>query len=151
MDVFINLMGILSQCVHGGSDGKESACNTGDPGSIPGSRRSTGGGNGYPLQYSCLESSVDRGAQRAIVHGVSKESEMTEQLNTFVFHFHIKCQVHLNKGWKKTHKRKKFTHHLRSLLEDIRIWKINKLCDRTCMSFGGGDGEKAKEVAKRKI
>ena len=42
MDVFINLMGILSQCVHGGSDGKESACNAGDAGSNPGSGRSPG-------------------------------------------------------------------------------------------------------------
>ena len=89
MDVFINLMGILSQCIHGGSDGKESACNAGDPGSIPGSRTSPGGGNGYPLQYSSLESSVDRGAQRAIVHGVSKESEVTEQLNLLLFFIFI--------------------------------------------------------------
>ena len=42
-------------------DGKESACNVGDPGSIPGSGRSSEEGNGSPLQYSCLESSVDRG------------------------------------------------------------------------------------------
>ena len=42
------------------SDGKESACNAGDPGSIPGSGRSPGEGNGYPLLYSCLENSMDR-------------------------------------------------------------------------------------------
>ena len=54
------------------SDGKESACNTGDPGSIPGSRRFPGEGNGYPLQYSCLENSVDRGAWRATVPGIAK-------------------------------------------------------------------------------
>ena len=46
----------------GGSDGKESACNVGYPGSIPGSERSPGEENGYPLQYSCLENSIDRGA-----------------------------------------------------------------------------------------
>ena len=45
-----------------GSDGKESTCNAGDPGSIPGSGRSPGERNGYPLQYSCLENSMDRGA-----------------------------------------------------------------------------------------
>ena len=45
------------------SDGKESACNAGDPGSIPESGRSPGEGNGYPLKYSCLENSMDRGAQ----------------------------------------------------------------------------------------
>ena len=43
----------------GGSDGKASACNPGDPGSIPGSGRSPGEGNGNPLQYSCLENSMD--------------------------------------------------------------------------------------------
>ena len=45
-----------------GSDSKESTCSAGDPGSIPGSGRSPGEGNGYPLQNSCLENSVDRGA-----------------------------------------------------------------------------------------
>ena len=48
-----------------GSDGKESACSVGHPGSIPESGRSPGEGNGYPLQYSCLENSMDRGAQRS--------------------------------------------------------------------------------------
>ena len=56
----------------GGSDGKESACNVGDPGSIPGSGRSPGEVNGYPLQYSCLENPMDRGAWQATVHGVTK-------------------------------------------------------------------------------
>ena len=56
----------------GGSEGKEYACNAGDPGSIPVSQRSPGGWNGYPLQYSCLENSVGRGAGRAAVHGVVK-------------------------------------------------------------------------------
>ena len=56
----------------GGLDGKESACNTGDPGSIPGLRVSPGEQNGYPLQYSCLESYMDRGAWRATVHGATK-------------------------------------------------------------------------------
>ena len=51
----------------GGSDGKESLCNEGDPGSIPGSGRSPGEANGYTLQYSCLENSMDRGAWQATV------------------------------------------------------------------------------------
>ena len=55
----------------GGSDSKESACNAGDPGPIPGSGRSPGEGIGYPLQYSCLENSMDRGAWWAKVHGVT--------------------------------------------------------------------------------
>ena len=45
----------------GGSNGKESACNAGNAGLIPGSGRSRGDGNGYPPQYSCLENSIDRG------------------------------------------------------------------------------------------
>ena len=55
-----------------GSDGKESACNAGDPGSIPGSGRSPGEGNGNPLQYFCLQNSMDRGAWWAAVHVVAK-------------------------------------------------------------------------------
>jgi len=51
---------------------KQPACNAADPGSIPGSGRSPGEGIGYPLQYSCLESSMDRGAWKAAVHGVTK-------------------------------------------------------------------------------
>ena len=55
-----------------GSDGKESACNAGDLGLIPGSGRSPGEGNGYPLQYSCLENSMDRWAWWNTVYGVTK-------------------------------------------------------------------------------
>ena len=60
------------------SCGKESACNAGDSGLIPGSGRSPGRGNGSPLQYSCLENSTDRGAWRDTVHGVAKELDTTE-------------------------------------------------------------------------
>ena len=52
--------------------GKESACNAGDPGSIPKLGRPPGEGNGYPLQYSCLENAMDRGAWWVTVHGVAK-------------------------------------------------------------------------------
>ena len=62
----------------GASDAKESTCNVGDQGSmvqmgsIPGSGKSPGEGNGNPLQYSCLEDPMDRGAWQAAIHGVSK-------------------------------------------------------------------------------
>ena len=56
----------------GGSDGKVSAYNVGDPGSIPGSGRYPGEGNDNPLQYSCLENPMDVGAWLATVHGVAK-------------------------------------------------------------------------------
>ena len=56
----------------GGSDGKESACNAGDPASIPRLGRSPAEGNGKPLQYSCLENPMDRGAWQAAVHGVAE-------------------------------------------------------------------------------
>ena len=56
----------------GGSDGKESACNVGDSGLIPGSGRCPGEKNGYPLQYSCLENSMDRGTHWATVHGATR-------------------------------------------------------------------------------
>ena len=56
----------------GGLDGKESACNAGELNSIPGSGRALVEGNGNPLQYSWLENSIDRGAWRATVHGVTK-------------------------------------------------------------------------------
>ena len=55
----------------GGSDDKESACSAGDLGSIPGSGRSPGEGDGYPLQYSCLENPMDRRAWWATVQGVT--------------------------------------------------------------------------------
>ena len=56
----------------GGLVGKESACNAGDLGLIPGWERSSGKGNGNPLQYSCLENPMDRGAWKATVHGVTR-------------------------------------------------------------------------------
>ena len=71
----------------GGSDGKESACNAGDPGSIPGSERSPGEGKGYPLLYSCLENLTDREAWWSTVHGVWKSwTNTTEQLTLSAYH-----------------------------------------------------------------
>ena len=66
----------------GGSAGKESACNEGDLGSIPGLGRSPGEGKGYPLQHSGLENFMD-----CIVHGVAKNQTQLSNF-TFSFHFH---------------------------------------------------------------
>ena len=66
----------------GGSDCKESACNAGDLGSIPELGRSPEERNGYPLHYSCLENSIDRGAWQAIVHGFAKSQ--TRQSNKHI-------------------------------------------------------------------
>ena len=62
----------LGNRVPDGSDGKESACNVGDLGLIPGLGQSPGEGHNNPLQYSCLKNSMDRGAWQATVHGVAK-------------------------------------------------------------------------------
>ena len=62
----------MCQNIPGGSDGKESDPSTGDPGSIPGSGRTPGEGNGYPLQYSCLENFMDRGAWWATVDVITE-------------------------------------------------------------------------------
>ena len=59
-------------CLPGGSDGKESVGNAGNPAWIPGLGRSPGEGHGNPLQYSCLENLMDGGAWRATVQGVAK-------------------------------------------------------------------------------
>ena len=67
-----------------GSDGKESACNVGDLGSIPGLGRSPGERNSYPLQYSCLGNPTDRGALQATVHGVTKTgTRLRDSLSLF--------------------------------------------------------------------
>ena len=75
---------IESQGFPGGSDGKESTCNVGDLGSIPGLGRSPGEGNSYPFQCSGLENSMDRGAWRAAVIWVA---ESQTRLSNFHFHF----------------------------------------------------------------
>ena len=65
----------------GGSVGKKLPANAGDAGSIRGSGRPPGEGNGHPLQHSCLGNPVDGGAWRVVAHGVIKESDTTERLN----------------------------------------------------------------------
>ena len=85
---------MLHKCIYiyegfpDGSDGKESAFNTGDLRSIPGSRRSPGEGNGCPLQHSRLENSMNRGAWWATVSGVTIESDTTERRTLYLGHTH---------------------------------------------------------------
>ena len=67
----LSLSFYLCKAFPGGSVGEESACNAGDVGSVPGLGRSPGEWNGNPLQYSCLENTMDRGALWATVHGVT--------------------------------------------------------------------------------
>ena len=74
----------------GGSDGKESTCNAGDAGLIPGSGISRREGNSYPLQYSCLDNSVDRGAWWATVHGVTERWTLE---STSPFCFSAQCRT----------------------------------------------------------
>ena len=87
---------LLVQCYYGRPsdlDGKESTCSAGDLGLIPGSGRSPREGNDYPLQYSCLENSMDRGAwweSQEPLHLCSrKELDMTEQLNKCLTMYHV--------------------------------------------------------------
>ena len=69
----------------GGLDGKESTCNAGDPDLIPGLGRSLGKGNDNPLQYSCLENSIDRGAWWPTIHGVTnKTNEQIKRKKLFL-------------------------------------------------------------------
>ena len=82
----------------GGSEVKASACNAGELGSIPGLGRSPGEGNGYPIQYSCLENPMDRGAWWAILHGVAKSQT---RLSDFTLATFIVPEVYILVGDRK--------------------------------------------------
>ena len=90
-----------SQGFPGGPDGKESACDAGDPGSIPGLGMSPGEGNGNPLQYSCLQNSMDRGTWQATIHGVKKSGT---RLSNEHFHFDVTVTVVDTKELKRKEK-----------------------------------------------
>ena len=87
MSLKFNIISCVQVSFPGGSEVKASACNAGDLGSIPGLGRSLGEGNGNPLQYSCLENPMDRGAWWATIHGVAKSRTQLSDF-TFAFHFH---------------------------------------------------------------
>ena len=100
----------------GGSGSKESTCNEEHPGLIPESGRSPGEGNGCPLQYSCLENSMDRGVWQAIVHGIIKT-----QLSDWHFHFSL---FQTKKKKRKLQEQYKLLHppHTNYLNEDILLY-----------------------------
>ena len=83
LEIFLSIEEV--RVFSGGLDGQDSACNVGNPGLIPGLGRSPGEGNGNPLQYSCLENSLDRGALVGYSPWVV-ELNMTDQRH---LHFHI--------------------------------------------------------------
>ena len=94
-DVFQNILSQFGRYdFPGGSDGKMSVYNAGDSGSIPGSGRSPGEGHSNPLQHSCLENPMGRGAWRATVHGVTKSRTGLRD-----YHFHILLDKHLCSDW----------------------------------------------------
>ena len=83
----------LSKGFPGGSDGKESACNEGDLSLIPGLGIYPGEWHNNPLQYSCLENPMDRGASRATVHWGRKELDTTERLKTNTSNEHTQKKI----------------------------------------------------------
>ena len=79
-------------CFPAGSDSKESACNAGDPVSIPDLGRSPGEGKGNPRQYSCLENPMDGGAWWATVHGVTKSQTRLNEPASYLYAQHVSTQ-----------------------------------------------------------
>ena len=87
---------MLIYLLPGGLEGKASACNAGEPGSIPESGRSPGEGNSIPLQYSCLENPMDRGTWEAAAHGVAKSWTQLSDFTflSFPFYIFLRFRVH---------------------------------------------------------
>ena len=118
-----------SQWSPGGSDGKASARSVGNSGSIPGSGRSPGEGNGNPLQYSCLENSMDGGAWWAAVHGVTKSCTWLSDFTfLWVCFFIYKIQDSYNK-WNNTS----------NLAWDYKEW-VNGILLSICITEESGVG-----------
>ena len=79
------MLNFFSYYLGHGSEVKATACNAGDPGSIPGWGKSPGEGNGNPLQYSCLENPMEGGAWEATVHGVAKSQTRLSDFTTLQY------------------------------------------------------------------
>ena len=102
----------------GGSDGKASACSAEDPGSIPRLGRSSGEGNGNPLQYSCLKNSMDWGTWWATVHGVAKSQT---RLSDFTFTFRQLIDLESYFSLKIWRKRIFFLNHQKKFFLCVRL------------------------------
>ena len=85
----LKLKDAYSLDIPGGSDGKVSVYNAGDPGSIPGLGRSPGEGNGNPLQDYCLENPMDRGAWWATAHGVAKSRTRLSDFALYIYEIYV--------------------------------------------------------------
>ena len=117
---------ILTDRFPGGSVVKNPPTNAGDirdESSICGSGKSSGGGYGYPFQFSCLENSMDREAWRATVHGVAKTGQLTHTYTHTYFHWKYSCRVSL---WKyhsihSTHKHSYNFRHEDSLKPQLLL------------------------------
>ena len=107
-----------------GSEGKESACSAGQPGSIPGSGRSPGEGYGNPSQYSCLENSMDRGAWQATIHEVAKS---WTRLNNWAHTHAIKGEA--EEPWQDRKKATPRVHWIGSSEQTLQVasFRINLL------------------------
>ena len=103
-------------------EGKQSACNAGDPGLLPGSGRSPEKGSGYSLQYSCLGNLIDRGAWWATVHGVTRVGQEWAHFHLF----HLRRWVCLEqREWGGNNRRETGVHHTYS----VHRFKIFISCD----------------------
>ena len=117
-------------CSPGGSDGKESACSVGNLGLIPGLGRSSVGGTGNPLQHSCLENPMDRGAWRATVHIITKSQTWLSyeacmhactSVSVFVSWQHIDLRTKCESWWMNHHKQEDTAPSLKSLIS-VKVW-----------------------------
>ena len=104
LNIFCFIELTLKPCKHfmgfpGGSDGKESTCNEGDLGLIPGLGRSPGGWHGNPLQYSCLENPHGQRSLAGYSPWGRRESDMTERLSTSFSHWIEMLPLSYNKHW----------------------------------------------------
>ena len=108
------------------SYGKESSHNVGDPGSVPGLGRSPGERNGYTLQYSCLENSMDGGAWQATAHGIA-ESDTTEWLRTHTWKYEGTIKILSRKTWKLPN-RGHWSHTTATAVKGFSVESFHFLC-----------------------